>query len=149
MKHLPIGPVHYEFSRVHEPRLPDGETVVVATEDALSGQIRSDADRRDKIKVPYSNPLTGPILVEGAEPGDTLAVAIGEIRPTIGQCATRTADPKQLCEWLGTECPHGTHVCPIKSGLIYWSDSVTIPYTSSSCGWRPSTSGTAGGPMTS
>jgi acetamidase/formamidase len=78
--------------------------------------------------MPYSNPLTGPIVVEGAELGDALAVTIREIRPTIGQCATRTADPKQLCEWLGTDCPHGTHVCPIRDGLIYWSDSVAIPY---------------------
>ncbi|HZW29086.1 MAG TPA: acetamidase/formamidase family protein [Isosphaeraceae bacterium] len=130
MKHLPVGPLYYEFSRHHEPRLQiePGETLVVATEDALSGQIRSDADRRDKTRMPYSNPLTGPIAVEGAEPGDALAVAIGAIRPTIGQCATRTADPKQLCEWLGTDCPHGTHVCPIRDGWIHWSDSVRIPY---------------------
>lgn len=131
MKRLPIGPLYYEFSRHHEPRLriEPGETVMVASEDALSGQIRSNSDRRDKIKMPYSNPLTGPIVVEGAEPGDALAVTIQEIRPTLGECATRTADPKQLCEWLGADCPHGTHVCPIRDGLIYWSDSVTIPYT--------------------
>jgi acetamidase/formamidase len=105
-----------------------GEVVLVETEDALSGQIRSDSDRRDKVRMPYSNPLTGPLVVEGAEPGDVLAVKILEIRPTIGQCATKTDDPKQLCEWLGTDCPHGTHVCPIRDRLIYWSDSVTIPY---------------------
>jgi amidase len=130
MKHLPVGPLYYEFSRHHEPRLriEPGESVVVATEDALSGQIRSDADHRDKNRMPYSNPLTGPIAVEGAEPGDALAVTIGTIRPTIGQCATRTADPKQLCEWLGIDCPHGTHVCPIRDGWIHWSSSVRIPY---------------------
>ena len=130
MKHLPIGPLHYEFSRHYEPRLriEPGETVVVESEDALSGQIRSDSDRRDKGKIPYSNPLTGPIAVEGARPGDALAVTIHEIRPTIGQCATRTADPKQLVEWLGDECPHGTHVCPIRDGLIHWSATVAIPY---------------------
>jgi amidase len=130
MKRLPIGPLYYEFSRHLQPRLriSPGETVVVATEDALSGQIRTNADRRDKVKMPYSNPLTGPIAVEGAEPGDSLAVTIHEIRPTHGQCVTRTADPRQLCEWLGTDCPHGTHVCPIQDGLIVWSESVAIPY---------------------
>jgi amidase len=30
---------------------------------------------------------------------------------------------------LGTDCPHGTHVCPIRDGQIHWSDSVTIPFT--------------------
>src|SRR5262249_38881698 len=29
---------------------------------------------------------------------------------------------------LGTDCPHGTHVCPIRDGLVYWSETVTIPY---------------------
>lgn len=130
VRRLPIGPLHYEFSRHHEPRLrvESGETIVVESEDALSGQIRSNSDRRDKVSMPYSNPLTGPIFVEGAEPGDTLAVTIGEIRPALHQCATRTADPKQLCEWLGPDCPHGTHVSPIRDGFVHWSDSVRIPY---------------------
>jgi acetamidase/formamidase len=102
--------------------------VLVETEDAFSGQIRSNDDRRDKTKRPYGNPQTGPIWVEGAEPGDTLAVHIQEIKPSLGQCATRTSDPKQLAEWLGTDCPHGTHVCQIRDGFIHWSDSVRIPY---------------------
>jgi amidase len=130
MKRLPIGPLYYEFSRFNEPRLQiePGETIVVESEDAFSGQIRTNEHRRDKVKQPYGNPQTGPIWIEGAEPGDALAVKIQEIKPLIGQCATRTSDPKQLSEWLGTDCPHGTHVCPIRDGKIYWSDSLTIPY---------------------
>lgn len=130
MKRLELGPLYYEFSRHNEPRLriEPGETVVVESEDAFSGQIRSNSDRRDKTKRPYGNPQTGPIWIEGAEPGDTLAIRIHEIRPTNGQCATRTSDPRQLSEWLGTDCPHGTHVCPIRGDQILWSDSITIPY---------------------
>ncbi len=130
-KRIPIGKLHYEFDRHAEPRLriPPGETIVVESEDALSGQIRTNDDRRDKTKMPYSNPMTGPIAVEGARPGDALAVTIHEIQPSPArQCATRTADPKQLCEWLGTDCPHGTHVMPIRDGVIHWSDKITIPY---------------------
>jgi amidase len=131
MHRLPLGPLYYEFSRHNEPRLhiKPGERVLIETEDAFSGQIRTNEQRRDKTKQPYGNPQTGPIWVEGAEPGDTLAVKIEEIRPRIGQCATRTSDPKQLAEWLGTDCPHGTHVCPVRDGLIYWSETLTIPYT--------------------
>lgn len=130
MQQLSAGPLYYEFSRHNEPRLRivPGETVLIESEDAFSGQIRTNEDRRDKTKRPFGNPQTGPIWVEGAEPGDALAIAIDEIRPSIGQCATRTSDPKQLAEWLGTDCPHGTHVCAIKDGLIYWSETVTIPY---------------------
>ncbi|MGE0607371.1 MAG: acetamidase/formamidase family protein [Pirellulales bacterium] len=130
MQRLPIGPLYYEFSRHNEPRLriAPGETIQVDSEDAFSGQIRSDADRRDKSKIPLGNPQTGPIWVEGAEPGDALAVHIQEIRPLNGQCATRTSDPRMLAEWLGDNCPHGTHVCPIRDGQIHWSGTVTIPY---------------------
>jgi acetamidase/formamidase len=96
MTHIPTGPLYYEFSRHNPPRvrIRPGEIIVVASEVALSGQIRTDDDRRDKVKMPYSNPLTGPIAVEGAEPGDALTVTIHEIRPATGQCATRMADPK-------------------------------------------------------
>lgn len=131
MKKLPLGPLYYEFSRHNEPRLhiTPGETVWVEAEDAFSGQIRTNDDRRDKTKKPYGNPQTGPIWIEGAEPGDALAVKIEEIVPSLGQCATRTSDPRQLAEWLGDDCPHGVHVCPIRDGQIYWSDDITIPYT--------------------
>jgi len=130
MKRLKSGPLYYEFSRHHEPRLEveSGETIVVETEDAFSGTIRTNEDRRDKKKMPYSNPLTGPIVVRGAQTGDAVAVTIGAIRPTLGQCATRTAEPGILTQWLGTEVPHGTHLCPIKNGEIHWSDRLRIPY---------------------
>jgi acetamidase/formamidase len=130
MKRLPAYPLQYEFSRHPEPRvrIESGERILVESEDALSGQIRTNSDRRDKTAIPYGNPIAGPIWVEGAEPGDTLAVEIHDIRPTIGQCATYTGPPKQLCEWLGTDVPHGAHVCPIRDGRIYWSDEIMIPY---------------------
>ena len=130
MQRLPQGPLYYEYSRHNEVRLKidSGESVLVESEDAFSGQIRTNDDRRDKTKKPYGNPQTGPIWVNGAGPGDTLAVAIESIEPSSGQCATRTSDPKQLCQWLGDDCPHGTHICPIRDGQIHWSDEITIPY---------------------
>ena len=130
MQRLPLGPLYYEFSRHNEIRLriQPGETVLVESEDAFSGQIRTNDDRRDKTKKPYGNPQTGPIFVEGAQPGDTLAVVIEDIQPANGQCATRTSDPNQLAQWLGGDCPHGTHVCPIRDGLIHWSDQIKMPY---------------------
>jgi acetamidase/formamidase len=109
-------------------RVEPGESIVVESEDAFSGQIRTAEDRRDRSKMPFSNPLTGPICVAGAEPGDALAVAIQSIQPTRGHCVTRTSDPNQLAQWLGSDCPHGTHLCPIVDGQIAWSDNLSIPY---------------------
>lgn len=131
MQRLPLTRLCYEFNRKDEPllRVQPGERIVVESQDAFSGQIRTEDDRRDKAKVPYSNPVNGPIWVEGAERGDTLAVSIHSITPTLGKCFTRTSDPRQLTEWLGADCPHGTHVCEISDGVIHWSDKVKIPYT--------------------
>jgi amidase len=130
MKRLEFGPLYYEFSRHVEARLrvEPGETIVVETEDAFSGQIRTDSDRRDKIKQPLSNPQTGPIWIERAKPGDALAVTIRSIEPLIGQCAARTGEARQLAEWLGGDCPHGTHVCRIADRMIHWGAGVSIPY---------------------
>ena len=130
MQRIPLETLCYEFSRHDQPRarVASGTRLVVESQDAFSGQIRSSSDRRDKLAMPYSNPTTGPIYVEGADRGDTLAVTIHEIRPTMGQCFTRTSDPRQLSEWLGVDCPHGTHICAISDGVIHWSDKVKIPY---------------------
>jgi amidase len=130
MKRAPLDSLIYEFSRHLEPslRIDSGETILVEAEDALSGQIRKPGDQRDKGKSPYSNPVNGPIFIEDAAPGDALAVTIQEIHPRDGQCATYTGSPKQLCQWLGTDVPPGGHVCPIKDGMIHWSDEITIPY---------------------
>jgi amidase len=131
MKRLPLGPLYYEFSRHNEPRLDidPGESLVVETEDALSGQIRRPGDRRDRSKMPYSNPLTGPIRVRGAEPGDALSVRIEGIEPLIGQCATYIARSGSLAEWLGNDPPVHSRVCPIRDGSIHWNESIAIPYT--------------------
>ncbi len=78
------GPYHYVFSRYVEPvaRVEPGETVAIYTDDAFESQISRETDRPSEILGPYLNPQTGPIFVEGAEPGDTLSVRIDNIEPT-------------------------------------------------------------------
>lgn len=52
------------------------------TEDAFSGRITSTSDRAtDVLDMSEVNPQTGPFFVEGAEPGDTLAIHIVELTP--------------------------------------------------------------------
>lgn len=130
VKRLPLGTLCYEFDRHLDPRvrLGPGDSLTVESQDAFSGQIRGAGDRRDKKKMPYSNPVNGPIFVEGAEPGDTLTVAIHDIRPANGYCYTRTGDARQLAEWLGGDCPHGTRICAINDGAIHWNERIQIPY---------------------
>src|SRR3712207_302393 len=63
-------------------RVLDGETVSIHTEDAFGGSITSEDDVPSEVLGPYLNPQTGPVFVEGAEPGDTLAVRIEDIEFT-------------------------------------------------------------------
>jgi amidase len=59
-----------------------GTVVELATEDCFGGRVRSADDLPSQVcEFPYLNPVTGPIAVEGAEPGDTLAVHLVEIAP--------------------------------------------------------------------
>jgi amidase len=67
-----------------EPLLSVGPGTVVelATEDCFGGRVRAAEDLPSRVcEFPYLNPVTGPIAVEGAEPGDTLAVHLVEIAP--------------------------------------------------------------------
>src|SRR4051812_50227033 len=109
MKRLPLGPLYYEFSRHIEPRLriEPGETIVVESEDAFSGQVRTNEDRRDKSKKPYGNPQTGPIYMEGAQAGDSLAGTLSGEKPAVGPWAARASDPQTTAERPGAQGPHG------------------------------------------
>jgi len=57
-------------------RIADGDTVVTDTIDA------SGLDASEVAVGARPNPMTGPFFVEGAEPGDTLAVRIDRLVPT-------------------------------------------------------------------
>jgi amidase len=76
----------YVFSPYREPvaTVKPGDRVVIHTEDAFESRIQSTEDIPSKAlaTAKFLNPQTGPIFVEGAEPGDTLAVKIESIEPT-------------------------------------------------------------------
>ena len=63
-------------------RVKPGEVLDLFVEDCFAGRIRSTADLPSKsIEFPFINPQTGPFYVEGAEPGDTIAVHLIDVRP--------------------------------------------------------------------
>ena len=63
-------------------RIKPGEVVDLYTEDCFAGHIRSASDVFSKVcEFPYLNPQTGPFYVEGAEPGDTLAIHLIDVQP--------------------------------------------------------------------
>ena len=111
-----------------------GETFVVETADAFENKVDSaDADITSLIRLPYVNPVAGPIFVEGAEKGDTLVVKIESIEVTrdfgvsalipefgglCGTTFTRTLNPP---------LPPRVMLHPIDDEGITFSEDLDIP----------------------
>lgn len=71
-------PTHYHTTLgPHEPvlHIADGDTVITTTVDSVG------YDATGTRVTPGGNPQTGPFYVDGAEPGDTLAVVLERIEP--------------------------------------------------------------------
>lgn len=63
-------------------RIKPGTRIVTWTEDCFGGLLKTPADLVSKVVPPgRDNPQTGPFFVEGAEPGDTLAIRILSLEP--------------------------------------------------------------------
>ena len=72
-------------------KVAPGTVLELWTEDAFSGAIRGPEDIPTKaLNFPFVNPQTGPFFVEGAEPGDTLAVHFISIEPSRDWAASTT-----------------------------------------------------------
>jgi len=79
-------------------RIADGDTVITTTVDAGGG------DEHSEHVAPEGNPQTGPFYIEGAEPGDALAIQFDQLYPNRDSGYTSTAvaanvvDPKYVRE---------------------------------------------------
>jgi acetamidase/formamidase len=63
-------------------RVTPGTALRLWSDDAFSGALRSATDlSSEKVDLRYVNPQTGPFFVEGAEPGDTLALHFVAMEP--------------------------------------------------------------------
>ena len=76
-----VGKPIYSFSKEHKPvcRVKAGEHLTVEAYDCFENQITSSETEINNIDWSRINPATGPIYVETAQPGDTLAVTIHHI----------------------------------------------------------------------
>jgi amidase len=63
-------------------RIKSGDILETYTEDCFGGVVRGVGDLPSQVcEFPYLNPVSGPFHVEGAEPGDTLALHFVSITP--------------------------------------------------------------------
>ena len=86
--------------------------------------------------MPFVNPQNGPIMVEGAEKGDALAVYIESMEPRgdnpRGTCAMipefGALTGTSLTATLNQPLPERVRKVNLDAEHVYWSDRVTLPY---------------------
>jgi len=73
----------YTFGGVPpKQRIKPGTHIITWTEDCFDGAVKTKRDLASKVMTPgHDNPQTGPFYIEGAEPGDTVAVHILKLEP--------------------------------------------------------------------
>jgi acetamidase/formamidase len=133
------GRYHYTMGPYSDPvmTIKPGDRVEVETRDAFEGKLKKETDRPSKIlTVPFLNPQNGPIMVEGAEKGDALAVHIESMVP-------RGRNPRGTCcmipefgaltgtyytATLNEPLPEIVRKINLDEKWVYWSNRVTLPY---------------------
>ncbi len=133
------GKYHYTMGPYSDPvlHIKPGDRVVVETRDAFDGAIKTEQDSiSEKLTVPFLNPQNGPIMIEGAEKGDVIAVYIESMVP-------RGHNPRGTCcmipdfgaltgtaytATLNDPLPEVIRKINVDEQWVYWSDRVTLPY---------------------
>lgn len=116
----------YSFSAGNSPvlKVPAGSTLVIDTYDCFSNQLRTAEDRMEALDWDRINPATGPIHVEGAEPGDLLKVAVNRIE--IDEKGT-VISGEGFGTLGGILKDIYTRIVPIRDGKAVFSNEIRIP----------------------
>jgi acetamidase/formamidase len=133
------GTFHYTIGPYTTPvmTIRPGDRVVVQTRDAFDGKVKTPQDLPSRVlQLPFANPQNGPIMIEGAEKGDTLAVYIESMAPRgdnpRGTCAMipqfGALSGTALTALLADSLPEVVRKIDVDEDGVYWSPRVTLPY---------------------
>jgi amidase len=105
-------------------RVKSGATIHLETWDCFTGQVQTEADTVEKLDLARVNSATGPIFVEGAEPGDSLSVTLHRIDP--GEKGAGMVIPEwgQLIHKVKAPA---TRIFKVKDGTVHMNDRVSFP----------------------
>jgi acetamidase/formamidase len=133
---------HFFFDPNEPPAIhvASGTRLIVETEDAHNGSIRSEKDVYPTLASVFerlggANPVTGPISVEGVEPGDCVALTIEDIVPGAVQGQGYTVLSQGLGGLVSSYALQEgleptTVICPIRDGKVLFptgKGTVEIP----------------------
>ena len=101
-----------------------GALIEFETEDALHGQVKNPDDGFDSLDWSRVNPATGPVFVNGANPGDVLSVYIQKIQVAdtgVVFCGKGMGTLGNILEGSSTK------VVAIEGNVAHFSDTVKLP----------------------
>lgn len=126
MKKLSADKVIFSFSGEHEAIMSTDvpATIEIQTKDCFFNQLREPDDKIDQIDWNVINPATGPIYINGAQPGDTLKVTINDIKLDEKGCVCCMEGEGTLGDKI-----KGSHlkIVPIEDSHAIFSDDIRIP----------------------
>jgi amidase len=125
MKKISKRKLTYSFSPKHKPveYVAPKEKILLETEDALGGQVENESVPIEKLDWSKVNGATGPIFINGAEPGDTLIVNIEEIR--VADKGVIAVIPKQGALKDKSFKP-AVKVVPIHNGYVDFENGIKL-----------------------
>jgi amidase len=106
-------------------RVRSGDVVVAECSDCFGGCIRTPLDDPSAVDHDKLNPATGPVFVEGAEPGDVLAVHL--LRIEVGTQGSAPLYPGEFGFLKDDPIEPFTKIAPVIDGVIAYRDDVRIP----------------------
>ena len=116
--------IQFQFDPKVEPAAfaNSGDTVCFDCQDCYAEQLTEDRMEFSRMDMTRNNPITGPLFVNGAEPGDVLKVEILKIDlEDHGVMCVRTG--KGIYEVDGCFCRR----FDIEDGIIHWDRGLDIP----------------------
>ena len=132
------GEYHYTVGPYADPvlEIEPGDTVEAETHDAFEGAIQTEDDLPSEVLGDNLNPQNGPIYVEGATPGDALAITIESIEPRGPQPRGTTCTVPNFgglsttdrTAMLHDPLPEIVKKLEVTTEGTVWNDDITIPY---------------------
>jgi amidase len=127
LKRVTSDIIQYTLSPFHKPvvTVKPGESVVVETIDALCGAVTEDSPLEKLLaegRLPdYFNPVSGPIYVKTARPGDILVVEIIDIKVGVkGVTVNLPGFGGLTASYLQENLPPRTKISHIENGIIHF-----------------------------
>ncbi|MER7071822.1 acetamidase/formamidase family protein [Terrabacter sp. NPDC000476] len=124
---IPKDRAHADFAATHEPALTvdpgTGDHLTFETDDTAYAQME---ELRDLAKVTATiNPVTGPVHVRGAEPGDALAVTIHSIETAEHGWSVYIPGAGALAGPMGEEWY--VRRVPVRDGTVQLTETISCP----------------------